>query len=209
MEVASATESGTAESGTADSAGVAELRSEFCVDVRTETLREALNHIGTRAGWTLRRTVGPDTCLVIDEPKALIGHSIARSTILVVDPTPWGAHAGMKALASGTVSAVVSSERPTDLCEALRTVRAGWASVPLDVLEAASKMPDLTERQVAIVGAVISGQPTREIAKGLYLSDASTKRELATLFRSFGADNRLALAALGTSLGFRPRRVCP
>lgn len=70
-------------------------------------------------------------------------------------------------------------------------------------------MPDLTERQVAIVGAVISGQPTREIAKGLYLSDASIKRELATLFRSFGADNRLALAALGTSLGFRPRRVCP
>jgi DNA-binding CsgD family transcriptional regulator len=182
---------------------------DFCVDVASETLREALTHVGTRAGFELRLTVGPDTCHVVDEPKAIVGSITAQATVLVVEPTPCGAHAGMKALAAGTVSAVISNERPKDLANALEFVRNGWALAPLDLVDTASKMPDLSERQAVIVGAILAGQPTRDIAKGLYLSDASVKRELATLFRSFGADNRLELAAFGASLGFRPQRICP
>lgn len=179
------------------------------MDVASETLREALSHVGMRAGFTLRRNLGPDTCHVVDEPKAVVGSIATQATVLVVEPTPCGAHAGMKALAAGTVSAVISAERPNDLADALGFVRNGWALAPLDIVETASKMPDLSERQTVIVGAILAGQATRDIAKGLYLSDASVKRELATLFRSFGAENRLELAAFGASLGFRPQRICP
>jgi DNA-binding CsgD family transcriptional regulator len=181
----------------------------FCVEVGSETLREALMHVGTRAGFALHRTLGPDTCHVVDEPKATVGSVIAQTSVLVVEPTPCGAHAGMKALAAGSVCAVISSERPKDLAQALTFVRNGWALAPLDLVDTASRMPDLSERQTVIVGAILAGQPTSEIAKGLYLSDASVKRELARLFKSFGVDNRLELAAFGASLGFRPRRISP
>jgi DNA-binding CsgD family transcriptional regulator len=189
--------------------GSSDVTVEFCIDVRSETLRAALTHVGTTAGFTLRKTLAPGTCLVLDEPKAVVGSPHEQPTILVTEPTPCGAHAAMRALASGTVTAVISSDRPNDLAEALSSVRNGWAAAPIEIIEAAARMPDLTERQVAIVGAILAGQSTRDIAKGLFLSDASVKRELAAMFRSFGAENRLELAAFGASLGFRPQRITP
>lgn len=81
--------------------------------------------------------------------------------------------------------------------------------MPLEVVERASLLPELSERQVLIVQAVVAGQATKEIARGLYLSDASIKRELAAMFRGFGVENRLALAALAMSLGFGAKRVSP
>lgn len=196
-----------------DASAVRQLRTpastEFCVTVRSETLHEALVHVGTRAGFDFRRTVGPGTCSVIDEPKAVIDTGAVPLAILVVEPSPCGAFMGIKALAAGTVSGVISSERPNDLAAALTSVHSGWALAPFEIVERAAKMPDLNERQTVIIGAILAGQPTRDIAKGLFLSDASVKRELAVLFRSFGAENRLELAAFGASLGFRPRRISP
>jgi hypothetical protein len=138
---------------------------EFCVDVTSETLSEALAHVGARAGFKQRRTLGAGTCHVVDEPKAVVESNSARPTILVVEPTPCGAHMGMKALAAGTVSAVISHDRPSDLSDALAFIRDGWALAPLGVVEAAARMPDLSERQIAIFGALVV-RSGREMRRG-------------------------------------------
>jgi DNA-binding CsgD family transcriptional regulator len=180
----------------------------YVIDVRDETTRRALLQVGSMAGWEARRTVAPGCHLVVDAVRAQ-PHDLAARTVLVVDATPFAADRGLSALVSGNVAAVMSGARPSGLVRALESLSCGWGGIPLELLSLAAAMPDLTERQLAVVGAVISGQPTHQIARGLYLSHASIKRELGLLFRSFGAENRIALAALGSQLGVPAARVGP
>lgn len=173
---------------------------ECVVSVAGETLREALMSVAARAGWSPRLVAthpraDSGAVSVSDSLVAVVGGQAARRSVLVVDPTPIGSSVGVRAFASGTVAAVISSDRPSDLAGALQSVAEGWGAVPLDVVGRASLLPELSERQVLIIQAVVAGQATKEIARGLYLSDASIKRELASMFRGFGVENRLALAA--------------
>ncbi len=179
------------------------------LDVRSETLREALTHVACRDGWDVVRNQRPGVVTVRDRVVALEGEQSAARTVLVVGPQPLQCQRALRAFAAGSVAAVIPSDRPTELAHALLSVSVGWGAVPLRVLEVAAQMPDLSERQEGILGALMAGQTTAEIARGLYLSDASVKRELALLFRSFGSRNRLELAMLASDLGFRPVRLLP
>ncbi len=182
---------------------------DYVVDVRSETLRQALVQVGTSAGWRVRATVAPDTYLIVDGVRATEDDRTARRTVLVVDATPFAASTGLQVLSSGLVASVMLGTRPSGLVFALESLQRGWGAVPDELLELALRMPHLTERQLAVVGAVIAGQSTAEISRGLFLSEASVKRELATLYRSFDLRSRVALAALGSSLGVLPRRLSP
>ncbi len=179
------------------------------LDVRSETLREALAHVAIRDGWDVVRNQRPGAVTVRDRVVALeVERSSARS-VLVVEPRPLQCQRALRAFAAGTVASVIPADHPTELAHAMTSVAGGWGAVPLRVLEVASLMPDLSERQEGILGALMAGQSTAEIARGLYLSAASVKRELALLFRSFGARNRLELAMFAADLGFQPMRMLP
>jgi len=52
---------------------------------------------------------------------------------------------------------------------------------------------DLTQRQVEVLQLLSTGLTNREIAARLFISEAGVKFHLASLFRHFGVDNRLAL----------------
>lgn len=180
----------------------------FHLSVDDETLRHALTYVGTGAGWSAVRVPGATTCIVHDRPRAVTrSERIGRRNILVVPPTPAGARGALDAVTGGLAMAVFSSDRPGDLVVALESVVADRAMIPGGLMELAADMPELTERQLAVVSAVISGQSNREIGRGLYLSDASVKRELSELFRALDVTNRLALAARGTELGITARRL--
>lgn len=186
-----------------------DVRRVCALDVRSETLHEALSHVAVRNGWDLVRHQGPGIVPIRDRVVALEGEQSSRRSVLVVDPTPLQCQRALRAFGAGTVAAVISSDRPSALAHALLSVSDGWGAVPVAVLEVAATMPELSERQEGILGAVMAGQSSAEIARGLYLSEASVKRELAGLFRSFGARNRLELAMLAGDLGITPVRMLP
>jgi DNA-binding CsgD family transcriptional regulator len=179
------------------------------IEVRAETLREALTSVAARSGWVADAAPGTERIVVRDVPAARAREQFPCGVVLVVDPTPVAARAGMTALAAGTVAAVISSDQPSDLTHALRTLAGGWGSVPMHVVASAARLPDLTERQAIVMRAVLAGQSTKDMARGLYLSGASVKRELAILYRTFGLPNRLALAAFAAELGFSPKPLRP
>ncbi len=193
----------TAPTAIADADGVCTL------DVRSEMLREALTHVASRDGWDVVRNHPSGAVIVRDRVVALEAEQTSSRTVLVVEPSPLQCQRALRAFAAGTVASVIPTDHPSELAHAMASVAGGWGAVPLRVLEIASRMPDLTERQEGILGALMAGQSTAEIARGLYLSGASVKRELAVLFRSFGARNRLELAMFAADLGFRPVRMLP
>ena len=178
-------------------------------DVRGETLHEALSHVAFRDGWDVVRNPLPGAVVVRDRVVALDAEQSASRTVLVAEPSPLQCQRALRAFAAGTVASVIPADQPSELGHAMASVADGWGAVPLRVLEIAAAMPDLSERQEAILGALMAGQSTAEIARGLYLSGASVKRELAQLFRDFGARNRLELAMFAADLGFRPVRMQP
>ncbi len=179
------------------------------LDVRGETLHEALAHVAIRDGWDVARNPLPGAVVVRDRVVALEAEQSSSRTVLVAEPSPLQCQRALRAFAAGTVASVIPADQPTELAHAMASVADGWGAVPLRVLEIAARMPDLTERQEGILGALMAGQSTAEIARGLYLSGASVKRELAALFRSFGARNRLELAMYAADLGFTPVRMIP
>lgn len=183
---------------------------DVAVVVRHDTLARALASVARDGGWSVRQTVGPSTFAVTDRVIALDqGQDVGWRRLLVVDPTPIDCRRAMDAIGAGTVLGVLLSDEPDELLVALRATSSGRASVPGRVVELAARMPQLTDRQAAILAGVLAGQTNAELGKGLRLSHASVKREMGELFRAFGLANRLALAHYALSLGIRPARVVP
>lgn len=189
------------------SSGLAPTRFGFSVEVVDDALREELIGVGTRSGWCHRGSGEPGDCCVTDRPATECGRSDGAE-VLVVEPSPYAAQLALEALGSGCVAALVSRVRPQGLATALEAVAKGWVVAPCDVVERASEMPELTERQLEVIQAVVSGLSTSEMAHALHLSLASVKRELSTLYRGLGAGNRVSLVVLGRSLGFQPHPGC-
>ncbi len=196
---------------TPDAAGPAR---SFTVDVANRVLRSALLYIGASGGWSEPPRPDPHAVTVVDRvpdvPPAPSSPPAPRARrILVAEPSPYASARAMSALASGTVTAVVSAHDPDELLVALESVERGQVTIPVCMVDLAADMPKVSSRQVEVLGAIIAGQSNREIARALYLSDASVKREISGLFRALAAPNRIALAQRGAALGVTARRLGP
>lgn len=176
------------------------------VKVRNEMLGEALIAAAERHGWRHRCSLAPGTVRVVDRPVARPdGAPAGNLTVLVCEPSSFAARQALDALSELLVVAVVCADAPADLIAALEGVRVGRVSVPTRVLDLAAEMPQLTERQLAVLSAVVAGQTNAEIGRGQHLSQASVKRATSALYAALGAQNRAALAAAARQLGVPAR----
>lgn len=179
---------------------------EFCVNVCNEMVGAALSFVGSNGGWTPRRTIGADTFVVTDVAPARTVVERSSRCVLVLESSPFAAQLALRSLSRGRVMAAFTVDEPRFLLPALESLRQRHAMVPASVFELASLMPELSVRQLDILAALTAGLSNRDIAKGIYLSEASVKREIAVLFQLFDVASRLALAARATELGIRQRR---
>ncbi len=129
--------------------------------------------------------------------------------MLVCEPTPLAARTAMDAMSNLLAAALVATDRPDDLACALDGLADGRGSVPVRIMALAADMPDLSERQRVILSAVVAGQSNLEIGRGLYLSAASIKREMSSLYGALGVLNRSVLVATAMTLGIPPAPVLP
>lgn len=180
------------------------------VNVRNAMVTEALIAAAERHGWRHDASFEPGSVLVVDRPVARPrGAPAGNRAVLVCEPTSFEARRALDVVAELLAVAVVCADAPSDLESALDGVLVGRVSMPTRVLDLAASMPHLTERQVAVLGAVVAGQTNADIGRGLYLSPASVKREMAALYAALGAQSRSALAAMGRELGVPGRPVAP
>jgi DNA-binding NarL/FixJ family response regulator len=107
-------------------------------------------------------------------------------------------------LEAGAHGCVPKSASLEELCDALRTIRAGHgyvsssllavAPVALPVMQpprrTAEPLP-LTARQQDVLRLLAEGRATKDIARRLGLSVSTVKAHLAAVYRSVGARNRL------------------
>ncbi|CAN5459015.1 hypothetical protein BH10ACT3_BH10ACT3_23810 [soil metagenome] len=182
---------------------------EYCLTVSNPMARTALAAVASSAGWEERRTIGPNTLVVIDVApvRPLLGAS--QRSVMVVESTPFAASRALRLLADGAIMAAFSVDEPQDLVPALESLRAQRAMVPVRLFNQAAQMPKLSQRQVDVLGALVVGQANRDIARGIYLSEASVKREIAELFHLLDVSSRLNLAGRGASLGIPARLMLP
>lgn len=179
---------------------------EFCIQVDNEMVRAALSFVGLNGGWTERRSIGDDTFVVSDYSPTFTNGQIGSRNVLVVESSPCAARRAIRALASGSIMAAFPIDEPRFLLPALEALRKRHAMVPTSIFDLAASMPELSDRRLDILSALVAGQSNRDIAQSIYLSEASVKREIAALFQEFGVGNRLALAARASELGVHARR---
>ena len=177
---------------------------EFSLQVSGTTLRHALSFVGASGGLLERATVTEQTVVVCDSLRAATSPDTHRRRVLVVEPTPLAAQRSLRAITTGRAMAVFFADEPDDLLASVHAVAADRATVPRRVIDLAAAMPELTERQLAVLVGIASGRRNHEIARSLHLSAASVKRELAELFRSLGAQNRIEASVVCLQLGIRP-----
>ncbi|MCU1483295.1 MAG: hypothetical protein JWN67_41 [Actinomycetia bacterium] len=181
---------------------IRDQRSPVHIDVESRVLQHALLHVVEEAGWTPTAQRHDGVAVVSD--RLTPGLDI---DVLVVEPTPLGCRMGMDALIGRQVRAVVCADEPDSLVDALSALGDDWCLVPARVVERASALPELSNRQQQIAGAIVAGQPNRLIARGLRVSEATVKREVAALLRTFDAPDRLSLVSRLVPLGLSARRL--
>ena len=167
------------------------------LEVADSNLSRLLSYVASSAGWSVCSNPSPDDPVVTDVcPPAGAGR-----TVLVVRPTPFAAAEALDAVLSLDAAAVLCSDTPDALPSTLDGLSNDTVAVPSRVLRLAREMPQLTDRQMAIMVGVVAGRSNAELARDLCVSTASVKRELADLYRVCGASNRASLAARGYELG--------
>lgn len=175
------------------------------VSVENSMVAAALTVTAQHQGWTVRPAPEPGAVMITDRiPARARSGADGGAVVLVIDPAPFSARRALDALAGLRITTVVCNDQPGDLEAALACLQEDRASVPRRVLTLAGRMPTVNERQVALLGAVLAGQTTAQMARGLHLSTASVKRELQALSCSLDAATRPALFARALELGVRP-----
>jgi DNA-binding NarL/FixJ family response regulator len=110
-------------------------------------------------------------------------------------------------LAAGAVGFIPKSERSEVLLAALRLVQSGGTYVPARMLDPAAALPhdltsaDLTPRQLDVLQCLLRGEPNKQIARELGLTEGTVKIHIAAILRALHARNRTEAVVRARSLG--------
>ena len=107
-------------------------------------------------------------------------------------------------LKRGASAYIVKSVNPIDLPAALRQAvdRTVYHAIGLpDETESAAKGAGLTDRETAILKAVVRGLSNEAIAKELWVTEQTVKFHLTNIYRKLGVANRTEAARVAYKLG--------
>ncbi|MGR8009876.1 response regulator [Streptomyces hypolithicus] len=107
-----------------------------------------------------------------------------------------------RAIEAGATGYLLKAERPEELFTAIRSAAQGRttlsppvASRVMDRMRGAAR-PTLTERERDILGQLAHGLGNREIARALFISEATVKTHLGRIYAKLGVDTRSGAVAV-------------
>ena len=112
--------------------------------------------------------------------------------VLILTSYGDSAHLG-RAFANGAGGAITKTMPKESLVSAIRDVASGTRVIAPEIrrtLDEDSAMPELTPRQIDILGLLARGFTNKDMARLFGLSTAGIKFHLLTIFRKLGASNR-------------------
>lgn len=112
----------------------------------------------------------------------------------------------LRAVEAGASGYLLKDARPDDLVEAVHRAARGetvLAPVVADRLLARLRDPvrTLSARELEVLRQVSHGRSNREVAKALFLSEATVKTHLVHVFEKLGVDSRTGAVARARELG--------
>ncbi|MFJ9807968.1 response regulator [Streptomyces sp. NPDC101158] len=115
-----------------------------------------------------------------------------------------------RAIGAGATGYLLKAERPEELFAAIHsaaqgrtTLSAPVASRVMDRMRGAAA-PSLTDRERDILGQLAHGLGNREIARALFISEATVKTHLGRIYAKLGVDTRAGAVAVA-----KERRLLP
>lgn len=107
-----------------------------------------------------------------------------------------------RAIAAGATGYLLKAERPEELFAAIRSAAQGRttlsppiASRVMNHMRGAAR-PALTARELDILGQLAQGLGNREIARALFISQATVKTHLGRIYDKLGVDTRAGAVAV-------------
>ncbi len=124
-----------------------------------------------------------------------------------------------RVLTAGAAGYVLKETVPEITLQAIRLVLAGGIYIPPaalgslsshgaheEAIVATTQGVQLTDRQLAVLSLLVEGATNKEIARLLNLSAGTVKAHVASLLRSYGAENRTELVMIASNRGSRPMK---
>lgn len=121
--------------------------------------------------------------------------------VIVIAPTPAEARVGLCFAAQERVAGVLTPQDLRSLVSVVDAVRAGLLVVTREARASAVRVPRMTSRQEEILSVLLTRHSNPEISNQLFLSEATTKREVGMLCRLFGVRSRRELIRAAERLG--------
>lgn len=107
-----------------------------------------------------------------------------------------------RAIEAGATGYLLKAERPEELFAAIRAAAEGRTALSapvagrvMDRMRGAAG-PTLTERERDILGQLARGLGNREIARALFISEATVKTHLGRIYAKLGVDTRAGAVAV-------------
>ncbi|MEV6311603.1 response regulator transcription factor [Streptomyces sp. NPDC051840] len=106
-----------------------------------------------------------------------------------------------RAIEAGATGYLLKAERPEELFSAIRAAAQGRTTLSPPVASRVmarmrSPRPTLTERELDILGQLSRGLGNRDIARALFISEATVKTHLGRIYEKLGVDTRAGAVAV-------------
>ncbi|MDT9682003.1 response regulator transcription factor [Streptomyces sp. TRM76323] len=115
-----------------------------------------------------------------------------------------------RAIGAGATGYLLKAERPEELFAAIRAAAEGRTTLSAPVAERVMDRvrgtvgPSLTARERDILGQLARGLGNRDIARALFISEATVKTHLSRVYAKLGVDTRAGAVAVA-----KERRLLP
>lgn len=157
----------------------------------------AIQHIVSLAAPSTRDGSAPWNTSALRDTCALRNTSTPRVLVLTMFDTDADI---ARAMAAGATGYLLKAEQPELLFAAIRDTAAGRPALSGTVTDRVLSRirapgPSLTERERDILGRLTTGLTNREIARALFLSEATVKTHLGHIYTKLGVQTRAAAVA--------------
>ena len=109
-----------------------------------------------------------------------------------------------RALTAGARGYLLKGAEPDQVCDTVREVFAGKPSLPRDVaakLADSMTQPELSSRELQILGQMASGKSNKEIGQVLYISEYTVKNHVRSILKKLNAIGRTEAIAIASGRG--------